>query len=262
LEALGIPVVAGRGFTPQEIRGSARVAIISESLAKELNLSPAVGARVQTEQDVWEVIGVARNASYARLTQPVPVLYVPLPKERRSATVTVRTAVSPQAMISAAREAIRSVDKNVPLVDVYTMEQQISRTLQRERMFAWLCGSFGVLALVLCVVGIYGLMSHATARRTAEIGIRIALGASGGQVVGEVVRDGMGLTVAGLVVGVPVAIWAAKFAQRQQMLSAGPLPYWTLAAALAVLIASSFVAVLGPALRAASLDPMRALRQG
>ena len=89
------------------------------------------------------------------------------------------------------------MDPNLPLVDVYTMEQQISRTLQRERLFAWLCGSFGVLALVLCVVGLYGLMSHTTARRTPEMGIRIALGASRGDVIAQVLGEGMRLAAAG-----------------------------------------------------------------
>jgi ABC-type lipoprotein release transport system permease subunit len=205
---------------------------------------------------------VAKNASYSRLTQPMPVTYVPLRNGTRSATVVLRTSVNPLAVVGAAREAIRSLDRNVPLVDVFTMEQQISRTLQRERMFAWLCGSFGVLALVLCVVGLYGLMSHATARRTPEIGIRMALGASAREVMRQVVSEGMRLAVAGMVIGIPLAVYAAKVAQRQRMLPAGPLPYWTLAAAIGTLIVFTLMAVLGPAIRASSVDPMRALRQG
>lgn len=98
----------------------------------------------------------------------------------------------------------------IPLVDVFTMEQQITRTLQRERMFAWLCGSFGVLALVLCVVGLYGLMSHATARRTPEIGIRMALGASGREVMLQVISEGMRLAAPGMVLGIPLAVYAAS----------------------------------------------------
>jgi ABC-type antimicrobial peptide transport system permease subunit len=176
--------------------------------------------------------------------------------------VLLRTRVRPLAVVAAAREAVRSLDRNIPLVDVFTMEQQISRTLQRERMFAWLCGSFGVLALVLCVVGMYGLMSHTTARRTPEIGIRMALGASGRKVMRQVLSEGMRLAAAGMVLGVPLAIYAAKLAQRQRMLPEGPIPYWTLASAIGVLLASAFVAVCGPALRASSVDPMRALRQG
>jgi ABC-type antimicrobial peptide transport system permease subunit len=105
-------------------------------------------------------------------------------------------------------------------------------------------------------------MSHATARRTPEIGIRMALGASAREVMRQVVSEGMRLAVAGMVLGVPLSIYAAKLAQRQRMLPEGPLPYWTLTAALGILIVSALVAVSGPALRAASVDPMRALRRG
>jgi predicted lysophospholipase L1 biosynthesis ABC-type transport system permease subunit len=238
------------------------VAIVSERVVQDLKLANPLGSRLKTGDTDYEIVGVARNALYSRLTQPTAVTYLPMLKGTRTATVLLRTTIKPAAMTGAAREAVRSVDAGVPLVDVFTMEQQISRTLQRERMFAWLCGSFGVLALVLCVVGLYGLMSHATARRTPEIGIRMALGASSRQVMRQVVSEGMSLAVAGLIAGIPLAVYAAKFAQKLRMLPAGPIPYWTLAAALAVLLLSTFVAVLGPALRASAVEPMRALRQG
>ena len=260
--ALGVPLLAGRAFTAEEVHGEKRVAIVSEQLARQLNLADPLGARIVRDDLEWESVGVARNASYSRLTQPMPVAYMPLEKGTRSVTVLLRTTVDPLAVVGAAREAIRSLDRNVPLVDVFTMEQQIARTLQRERMFAWLCGSFGVLALVLCVVGLYGLMSHATARRPPEIGIRMALGASGRGVMLQVISEGMRLAAAGMVLGIPLAIYAAKFAQRQRMLPEGPLPYWTLFAAIGILIVSAFAAVSGPALRASSVDPRRALRQG
>src|SRR5260370_13676248 len=104
------------------------------------------------------------------------------------------------------------------------MEQQISRTLLRERLFGWLCGSFGVLALVLCVVGLYGLMSHTTARRTPEIGIRIALGASRGDVMGQVLWEGMKLAGAGLALGVPLAGYGTRVRQSPKLLPPGPVP--------------------------------------
>jgi predicted permease len=262
ISALGVPLAAGRAFTDAEVRGGRRVAIISERLVGELKLASPIGSRIVTNDIEFEVVGVARNASYSRLTQPMPVTYLPLNKDARSVTVVLRSHVNPLAMVGAAREAIRSLDPNVPLVDVFTMEQQISRTLQRERMFAWLCGSFGVLALILCVVGLYGLMSHATARRTPEIGVRMALGASAKEVMQQVVGEGMRLAVAGMLFGIPLAIYAAKVAQAQRMLPPGPLPYWTLLAAIGSVIVAALAAVLGPALRASSVDPMQALRQG
>ena len=255
-------MIAGRSFTAEEVRTGKHVAIISERLVGELNLAAPLGARILTEESEWEVVGVAKNASYSRLTRPMPVTYVPLKKGTGSVTALLRTSANPLAVVGAAREVIGSLDRNVPLIDVFTMDQQISRTLQRERMFAWLCGSFGALALVLCIVGLYGLMSHATARRTAEIGIRMALGASAREVMRQVMAEGMRLAAAGILIGVPIAIYGAKLAQRQRMLAEGPLPYWTLAATIAVIAGSALLAVFAPARRASSVDPIRALRQG
>ena len=166
------------------------------------------------------------------------------------------------ALLGAVSNVVKDMDPNLPLVDVYTMEQQISRTLQRERLFAWLCGSFGVLALVLCVVGLYGLMSHTTARRTPEMGIRIALGASRGDVIVQVLWEGMRLAAAGLLLGVPLALYGAHLAVSQKILPEGAAPYWTLAGAIGILAFAAAAAVFAPALRASSVEPMRALRQG
>src|SRR5262249_35885384 len=160
----------------------------------------------------------------------------------------------PLAVLGAVRNVVKEIDRDIPMVDIFTMEEQISRTLQRERLFAWLCGSFGVLALVLCAVGIYGLMSHTTARRTPEIVIRLALGASRGNVWGQVVREGMMLALAGLAAGVPLALYVADFAQKQRFLPEGELPQWTLAVAIGVLAVSALLAVTGPAVRASSVD--------
>jgi predicted permease len=262
LNALGVPIVAGRDFTLEDIQSQRQVAVLSEQLAQRLKLATPLGARVMDSGQQWEVIGVARNARYSRLDRDEPVLYKPLPQDLAAFTVVLRTHTSPMAVLSGVREAVRSLDPNLPLVDIYTMEQQISRTLRRERMFAWLCGSFGVLALVLCVVGLYGLMAHTTARRTPEIGIRMALGASGRQVIRQVLGEGMRLATGGLLLGAPLALYAAHLARQQKLLPEGPIPYWTLAAAAAVLVASAFAAVAGPALRAARIDPIRALRQG
>jgi predicted permease len=260
--ALGVPIIAGRSFTTREVRSGSPVAVISEQLARELNLAAPLGARIVNDNGEWEVVGVTRNASYSQLARAMPVVYVPFDRKTASATVVMRTHVNPLSVVGSAREAIRSLDRNVPLVDVFTMEQQIARTLQRERLFAWLCGSFGVLALVLCVVGLYGLMAHTTARRIPEIGIRMALGAPATRVMGQVVAEGMRLAAAGILLGVPLAVYAAKIAQRQRLLVEGPLPYWTLSAAIGVLFISALAAVFGPARRASSVDPMRALRQG
>jgi predicted permease len=260
--ALGVPILAGRAITIQEARAGAKVVVIGEDLAKELGVPSPVGIRVRSDGAEYVVVGVARKARYSHMDQQRPVAYLPIDYGRQSATVLVRTTIPPMAALGAIREIIRKMDKDLPLVDEYTMEEQISRTLQRERMFAWLCGSFGVLALVLCAVGLYGLMSHTTARRTGEIGIRMALGATRGHVMGQVLFEGLLLAFAGLLLGVPLALYGAGVATSQKLLPEGAMPYWTLAAALAGLGLSALIAVLGPALRASSIDPMQALRRG
>jgi ABC-type antimicrobial peptide transport system permease subunit len=262
LAALGVPIVAGRGPTPEEVKTDARVAVIGENLIKELETRAPVGMRLTIGKDAYTVIGVAREAKYAVMNESPAVVYLPFDYSLQSATVMVRTSIPPLAALGAIRSAVKDMDPNVPLVDVFTMEQQISRTLQRERLFAWLCGSFGVLALVLCAVGLYGLMSHTTARRTPEIGIRIALGASSGEVMRQVLWDGMKLAVAGLILGVPVALYATRIAESQRLLPVGTMPYAKLMVAIGVLAISALAAVLGPAVRASMVDPMRALRRG
>ena len=256
LAALGVPLLAGRVARPQE-KG---VAVLGENLARELGVG--LGSRVEMSKEPYTVIGLAKTAQYSQLQEEHRVIYLPFPYERASGTVVLRTAVPPMAVLGAVRETVRALDKDLPLVDVYTMEQQISRTLQRERLFAWLCGSFGVLALVLCAVGLYGLMSHTTARRTGEIGIRMALGATRENVLAQVLREGLGLALAGLVLGTPLALYAARVAAAQNVLPEGDMPVWTLAWAIAVLAVSAVLAVLGPAMRASAVEPMQALRQG
>lgn len=255
LEALGVPLLSGRVARP----GETGVAVIGENLAREADLS--LGGQMKLDGKDVQVIGIARTAQYSDLRESHRVVYLPFTYDATAATVFVRTSVPPMSALGAVREAVRSIDKNLPMVDVYTLEQQISRTLQRERLFAWLCGSFGVLALVLCAVGLYGLMSHTTARRTGEIGIRMALGASQGRVLSQVLREGLLLAFVGLALGVPLAVYAARLAESQKVLPEGPMPYWTMAAAIGALAVAALFAVLGPAVRASSVEPMQALRQ-
>jgi predicted permease len=257
--SLGVAIVAGRTFTPVEVSTKSPVAVISEDLARDLGLPNPVGATIQSAKRLLTVVGVARTASYSRLTQSNAILYIPFNLENASATMTIRTSVPPMAVLAPVRESVKALHPDLPMVDVRTMEQQISLVLVRERLFAWLCGCFGVLALVLCIVGLYGLMSHATARRTAEIGIRMALGASRSDVMTHVLRDGLGLAFLGLLVGLPLAVVCIQFAQSQRLIPEGPLPVLPIAGAVIVMSVSAFLAVFGPASRASSIDPIRAL---
>jgi predicted permease len=262
LATLGVPVLAGRAITAQECAAGLRVAVISESLVRELGLVSPLGATVAMMDQDYQVVGVAQEARYARMTELPSVAYVPFDYQTRSSTVVVRTSISPLAALGAVRETVNAIDPDLPLVEVYTMDQQISRTLQRERLFAWLCGSFGVLALVLCVVGLYGLMSHTTARRTSEMGIRRALGATRQSVMLQVFGEAMILAGAGMALGIPLSLYGVYLVESLELLPAGEWSYGSLAAALAVVMLSAMLAVLAPARRAASIEPMDALRRG
>lgn len=263
LDAHGIPLVEGRAPTENEILTGAHVALVSEEFAGAAEVASALGLRfVDDREDEYEVIGVVQQSVYARMQQTPAITYLPFDYTLRRATAVLRTASAPTSVVPAVEEAVRALAPNLPLVSVVTMEQQISRTLQAERLFAWLCGSFGVIALVLCVVGLYGLMSHTTARRTAEMGIRIALGASRRAVTLQVLREAMLLAAVGMLCGAPLALYAAQLGESSGLLTESPFPYATLASTLAVLGTATLFAALAPALRAAQADPMQALRRG
>jgi predicted permease len=261
LEALGVKIVSGRGISDQDIRTQAAVAVISEDMAKEIG-GNAIGSTFEMDKKPVEIVGVAARARYARLTQQPNVLYLPNPLNADTITALVRTAVRPMQAMPAARKVVSDLDANLPIVQAVTMEEQIATTLQRERLFAWLCGAFGVLALVLCTIGLYGVMSYATARRTQEIGIRMALGASPGNVLRHIAGEGLGVALAGCVLGAPAAWWAAGRYVDYQKFGMQPLDPTILGWATAALAASALLAVLGPAVRAASADPSKALREG
>jgi len=261
LEALGVPVVEGRGITDQDIRGKVQVAVVSEDIAKEFGRSP-VGVVFPMDGKQVEIVGVAARARYGRLTQQQNVIYLPNALSQDSITAVMRTAGPPMSLMGAARKAVADMDANLPVVNPVTMEEQIAATLRRERLFAWLCGSFGVLALVLSMVGLYGVMSYATARRRQEIGIRMALGASPGSVLRHVVGEGVAVVIAGCAAGAPLAWWAAQKYVDYRRLGMDPADPMILIWATTALAVSALVAVLGPALRAASADPMTALREG
>jgi predicted permease len=262
IDALGVPILAGRTITELEWLNAAPVLLVGEDLARALKLDSAIGEQVKTAGRIHTIVGVVKSARYSRLTEMRPVAYLPFDTKVPGATVTIRTTIPPMAVLESARQVVKELDPNLPLVDIYTMEQQISRTLQRERMFAWICGSFGALALVLCAVGIYGLMSHMTARRTGEIGIRMALGATRADVTKRVIGEGMSLAISGIAIGIPIALYAAHIAKQQRWLPEDETAYGVIAAAIGVLAFSALAAVAGPAIRAASVDPMKALRRG
>jgi predicted permease len=261
LRTLGVPMLAGRGISEYDIRSKAHVAVVSEEFAKALGGTP-LGSRFMMGDKPYQVIGVAARARYDRLTAQPQVLYLPNSLDYGSATVLLRTSVPPMQVLGAVRETVRELDRDLPVAAVLTMEQQIAESLRRERLFAWLCGSFGVLALALCMIGLYGVMSYSAARRSQEMGIRMVLGASPRDVLRHVIGEGMAVAACGLLTGAPVAYLAARKYVDYRSLGMQPLDGAIIAWTLAGLATAALLAVLAPALRAAWSDPVKALRQG
>ncbi len=260
-------LVAGRNFTWADINSSAKVAIISEDLAQRLGGASVLGRTVESgdgppgrKPPAYEVVGIAPVIAATSIKDRPYVLWLPHDRESRQTTVVVRTGPPPEAMVPSVRQTIAEIDSKLPLVEVATMEEQMSKGIQRERMFATLCGGFGALALILSVIGLYGVISYGVSRRRGEIGVRLALGAMPRDVLLMVLREGLILASAGVLIGIPVVFAGAKYVEKElhQMRPLDPL---TFSLTLAILLTSAVVAVGIPASRASALGPSEILRQ-
>jgi predicted permease len=260
-------MVAGRNITRADINGGAKVAVISEDLARKLGGQNTLGRMVEftdgrprEKAPQFEIVGIAPVIAPTSMKERPYAVWRPIEKEVAELTVVVRTLKPPQTALPAIRQAMSEIDRNLPLVDVVTMEEQIAKGLQRERMFATLCTGFGILALLLSVVGLYGVIAYGISRRRGEIGVRLALGAMPRDVVSMVLREGLGLAALGMLVGIPVVWLGAKYVEKE-LSGMKPLEPLSVALALGILLAAALVAVGIPALRAASLRPAETLRQ-
>jgi predicted permease len=268
ISVMKIPMVAGRAFTRQDTETSPKVAIINQALARLFfpHQNP-IGKRFRAgpnEKDSkWiEIVGVCADTRYDSLRNNPPPMHFGLYRQQSEVgglTYIVRTPMKAEAIVPSLRAAVQHIDPNLPLLDIRTQRQQIDADLQQERIFASLSTGFGLLALTLACVGIYGIMAYTVAQRTNEIGIRLALGARRGQVRGMVLRESGWLAVAGVAIGISVALglgrlvesllYGVKAADPLSVLGAGLL-------LLAVALSSGWI----PARRASRLEPMDALR--
>jgi predicted permease len=260
-------LIAGRTIAWTDIESNAKVAVVSEDLAQKLGGASALGKHftfdegpAATNVPTWEIVGIAPSMAATSMKERPFVVWVPLEKEARDVTVVLRTSQPPGLALAGVRKTMANIDRKLPLVDVVTMEEQISKGLQRERMFATVCSSVGILALVLSVVGLYGVIAYNTARRRGEIGIRLALGAMPREVVIMIVREGMMVAVVGLLLGFPVIWLGAKYVKKE-LFEMKPLDPATILLSTGTLLLAALVAVAIPALRASSIQPAQTLRQ-
>ena len=264
-ETMGIALVRGRSFSDADGAGAPPVVIVNEAFANRYwpDADP-IGKRLSANGSrgpFREVIGVARTGKYRTLgEEPRPFYYLPLWQAYEGqVTLHVKVAVDPTLMLRPIRDAIRTVDATVPVHDVKTMHDQLLIALLPARLAGTLLGAFGLLALLLASVGIYGVMAYSVVQRTREIGVRRALGAQTGNLLRLVLGEGMRLAAIGFAVGLAAAAALTRFASSL-LYGVTPTDPVTFAGALGVLTAAAFVACYIPALRALRVDPVTALR--
>jgi ABC-type antimicrobial peptide transport system permease subunit len=237
-------------------------AFVTKYLGKENPLGKRFGESAANENEPaspgYEIIGVVRDAKYGDLRREInPMMYAP--QSGSGASFEVRTAGDPQALVSVIRGVVAQIDPNLPLRDVTTESQQIDRLLFQERLVARLSGFFGLLALVLACIGLYGLLAYEVARRTRELGIRMALGAQRDDVVWLVVKQGLALTHVGAIAGIGVALGVTRYLKSMLYDVRANDPV-TIVVVAAVLLLVALAACFIPARRATRVDPIVALR--
>jgi len=269
LSVMGIPMVAGRNFTAQDVEAPQRFSIVNQALVRKYfpNQNP-IGRRftmddADSKNRSWlEIVGVSADTRYSNLQQETPPLHFDLYRQSKDiggATYIVRTRLKPDAIVPSLRAVVRDIDRDLPLMDVRTQRQQIDATISQQRVFASLTAAFGILALALACVGIYGIMAYAVSQRTNEIGIRLALGARRRQVRGMVLKEAGWLAAVGVTVGVAVALGLGQLL-KSMLYGLQPTDPASLVGAAVLLLGVALLAGWVPAMRASRVEPMEALR--
>ena len=284
-ETMKIPLLQGRGFKPEEYELTAKVeadkqaratiaepVIVNEAFVRayfpKVNpLGQPFGAYVpgvngdpapdETASAGWQIIGVVRDAKYESLrTSIAPTIYVPASE---GGSFELRTSRDPMAVVPDVRNVVRQAGSDIPVVNVRTQTETIERQLFQERLVARLASLFGMVALLLAAIGLYGLLAHEVTRGTREIGIRVALGAPTGRVLGRVVRQGVILAASGLAIGAAVSLAVTRLLSSM-LFEVKPGDPITLIAVALLLMLVALAACYIPARRASHVDPLVALR--
>jgi predicted permease len=262
-ETMAIPILRGRDFTDRDTVGTPQVVIINETMAKRFwpDQDP-LGKRFRFfgQEQLTEVVGIARDSKYNFIGEAAqPFIYQPLRQTPQPAvTLQVRSA-NPESMLGSVRSVVQQMEPNMPLVGVFTMRNLFDQALWAPRMGALLLAIFGGLALLLASIGVYGVMAYAVSQRQRELGIRLALGATSGEVRGMVFRQGLGLTIVGVVVGLLAALGLTRLVANL-LFNMSPMDPVTFTLIPIVLVAVASLAIYLPARRASRVDPVEALR--
>ena len=267
-KTMGLNLLEGRDFDDRDSGKKVTVAIVNRKFATHFfGEKSAIGRHIgfgsgpKSKLDI-QIIGVVEDALYEGPREGVHrQVFVPFAQSDFPAGVAfyVRTALDSSSMFAALRRKVQELDPAMPVYQMKTLERQLDETLSTERLIAVLSAAFGVLATVLAALGLYGVMAFVVARRTKEIGLRMALGAPQGTVVWMVMKETLVLVAIGLGIGVPSAFLLSRY-MAAQLFGVKPTDIWTSAAALGILAAVAAGAGFLPARRASAIDPIQALR--
>jgi predicted permease len=260
---MSIPILAGRGFNAQDTETAVPVSVVNQALVRKFfpNTNP-IGKRFFGGYGTRLIVGVCADTRYSDMRQPTPPVHFDLDPQSPwpgQMTYIIRSPLRPAALVPSLRRAVQLIDPDLPLSNIRTQQQQIDASMQQERMFASLTAGFGLLALALACIGIYGIMAYTVSQRTNEIGIRFALGASRSQIRAMVLREAGWLAAAGVVVGLGVAIVLMRLVQSM-LYGLKPGDPLSLTASTMLLLTIALVAGWIPAARASRVEPMEALR--
>jgi len=259
---LGIPLVEGREFTRADKETAPLVAVVNEAMAAKYwrGRSP-VGSRLQVKGRWMQVVGIAKMSKYRNLAEaPKPFFYVALRQNANGLNLNIRTSLGPEAMTQALLHEIHALDANLAPSEVIIMQEQVDRTTAVQRVAVTMLGVFAGLALLLAAIGLYGVMSYTVSQRTRELALRMALGAGTKSVLRLVLSQGLALTAAGVVLGATAALSLTRL-MGILLYNVSPRDPLAFASAFMVLAIATLPACFLPAYRAASTDPVRALRQ-
>jgi len=266
-DTLGLTILKGRGFLETDTPDTPRVAIVNEQFAKHFwpNQDP-IGKRLQTGDDkTWvQVVGLARTSKYVFIAEP-PSDFVYLPYRQtkpRQMVLLARSIGDAAALAAPLREVVRGLDPNLPIFNVRTMEELYRmRAVSVFNVLVTIVAGMGAMGLGLAIVGLYGLVAYAASRRTREIGIRMAIGAERGTVLRLVLRQGLGLALTGLVVGLVASVGAGRLLVAAFPSGDNQRDLTALFLVVPIVLAVTFVASYIPALQASRINPINALRQ-
>jgi predicted permease len=269
-ETLGIPLLRGREIELRDTASAPRIAVVNSTFAEHYfkDQNP-IGRSFTFDDDTdngaaLEIVGVVGDIkSDDAREKPDPTVYRPIlqiqDQSAYSVTIHVRTLADPSPLTPQVRQMINQIDDKLPIFSVITLSDQLRENLNQERLIAQLVSFFGALALILACIGLYGVMAHGVARRTNEIGIRMALGARGGNIAWMILRETLYLVLAGLILGVPAAVLGARLISTQ-LFGMSPTDPVTLVAAALILTLVALLAGYLPARRASRVNPLNALR--